>query len=164
MASLRLRHLIVLIGVFFVGFLASWAGFAALQQAVAGQSTKPDRRQELEPYTILLTDNAGRASTLAIRAAADCEPLGADAWLAETCKLALHKNPAVIAGSAFGRLNLTETPALEALIWRARIDRDASICRRGGLAGDWLSQCLKDSSNPLLSLKYRDYVITVPAP
>jgi hypothetical protein len=55
--------------------------------------------------------------------------------------LALNVDPGFIAAEAFGRLNVEDTPSYEAIIWRAYLDADPTICDRSGLLADRLQQC-----------------------
>jgi hypothetical protein len=72
---------------------------------------------------------------------AQCELLAQSSFLRKACVLALNQDPTFIAGEAFGDLNNRDTPAYEAIIWRARLDRDPQICDRGGLLGARLARC-----------------------
>ncbi len=70
-----------------------------------------------------------------------CNALGKSQFLKRACVLALNIDPAFIAGEAFGRLNSEDTSAYEAILWRARLDSDPSICDRGGLLEARLERC-----------------------
>lgn len=58
-----------------------------------------------------------------------------------TCRIAINLIPTIIGGEAYGELNSRRTPALDALVWRARANGDPSICERGGLGGGFLVEC-----------------------
>lgn len=62
-----------------------------------------------------------------------------------TCLIAKELNPRTIGGEAYGELNDRHTPALDALIWRARANADASVCGRGGLTGAFLLECEREA-------------------
>jgi hypothetical protein len=70
-----------------------------------------------------------------------CETLASSDFLYRACVLATNLDPLVIAGEAFGRLNFEPTPAREALIWRAVLNSDQSVCAAGGLAEPYLGEC-----------------------
>ncbi len=57
------------------------------------------------------------------------------------CVLATNIDGSVIAGEAFGRLNDEDTPALEAIMWRARLNADPAFCDDAGLLGERLDRC-----------------------
>jgi hypothetical protein len=57
------------------------------------------------------------------------------------CVLATNIDGRVIAGEAFGRLNDEDTPALEAIMWRARLNADRAFCEDAGLLGERLDRC-----------------------
>lgn len=67
-----------------------------------------------------------------------CQSLGS---LEAVCRLAVNQSPPVIGGAAFGRLNDQDTASFEALVWRARLDADPTVCERGGLLEPRLSTC-----------------------
>jgi hypothetical protein len=67
--------------------------------------------------------------------------LEASDFLYRACVLTTNQDPAVIAGEAFGHLNSERTPSHEALIWRAILDRDMTVCSRGGLLDAGLASC-----------------------
>jgi hypothetical protein len=46
----------------------------------------------------------------------------------------------------YDKLNEQRTPALDALIWKARADGDVSVCERGGLASAFLEECERAAS------------------
>ena len=100
-------------------------------------TTSPSRGYEL-------TWTSGAATPSALKVGLDgggCETLGESDYLYRVCVLATNVDPAVIAGEAFGRINVEPTPALEALIWRAVLGGDRSVCEGGGLAGSSLETC-----------------------
>lgn len=70
-----------------------------------------------------------------------CEVFLPDADANRTCLIATNVIPSIIGGEAYGDLNVRHTPALDALIWRARADGDASVCERGGLDAGFLDLC-----------------------
>lgn len=91
-----------------------------------------------------MTWASGAATPSALKVADDgggCETLGKSDYLYRVCVLATNVDPAVIAGEAFGRINVEPTPALEALLWRAVLGSDRSVCEGGGLAGSSLEKC-----------------------
>ncbi|MES2211392.1 MAG: hypothetical protein V4515_14610 [Chloroflexota bacterium] len=79
----------------------------------------------------LVVDPDGRA----------CEALKRSEYLRVACVLATNKNPRVIAGAAFGKLNNEDTPAFEAILWRARMDSNPTFCDDSGLLEPRLGRC-----------------------
>lgn len=76
---------------------------------------------------------------------AGCEPFANDEEADRTCRIAISLIPSHIGGEAYGELNDRHTPALDALIWRARANADASVCAQGGLTGAFLQECERDA-------------------
>jgi hypothetical protein len=74
-----------------------------------------------------------------------CEPFSADGDAERTCLISRLLNPWTIGGEAYGELNEVRTPAVDALIWRARANADPSVCAEGGLAGAFLAECERDA-------------------
>lgn len=70
-----------------------------------------------------------------------CEVLLPNADANRTCLIATNVIASIIGGEAYGELNAGHTPALDALIWRARADGDVSVCERGGLEGSFRDLC-----------------------
>lgn len=89
-----------------------------------------------------------------------CETLGQP--LADVCVLVPNLDPSVIGGAALGRLNDIDTPSLTALIWRARIDGDVSVCQRGGLTGERRTRCELATQDPNYAATEGDTTVTVP--
>lgn len=133
-------------------FLAAFAAtllFGAAALVVTGlrdlNSQTPQTRPTISPTKgYELTWTSGAAPSNRLRVADDgsgCEPLKKSDFLYRACVLATNLDPAVIAGEAFGRINVEPTPAREALIWRAVLSNDRSVCQRGGLAEPSLGEC-----------------------
>jgi len=80
------------------------------------------------------------------------------------CILATNIDGTVIAGEAFGRLNDEDTPALEAIIWRARLDADRIFCENAGLLGDRLEQCHAAVDADVYRVTDGDLTVVVPKP
>lgn len=89
-----------------------------------------------------------------------CETLGQP--LADVCFLVPPLDPNVIGGAAQGRLNDIDTPSLTALIWRARIDGDITVCQRGGLIGQRRTRCEQAAQDPEYSVTQGVTTIRVP--
>jgi hypothetical protein len=70
-----------------------------------------------------------------------CDALQPSDRLHAACRLATITSPPQIGAAAFGRLNLGDEPAYDALVWRAVLSSDASVCSDGGLIGDHLAGC-----------------------
>lgn len=79
-----------------------------------------------------------------------------------TCRIATLLNPWTIGGEAYGELNVRRTPALDALIWRARANADPTVCAQGGLEGDFLAECEAASRDPDYLYESVDLRIRVP--
>jgi hypothetical protein len=97
---------------------------------------------QLRTYVLEYTRANAKATILSVDVdGVACRVLSGSADLMTACVLALNIDPAFIASQAFGRLNVEDTPAYEAIIWRATLDADPNICDRGGLLGDRLAGC-----------------------
>lgn len=79
-----------------------------------------------------------------------------------TCLIATNLIPSLIGGEAYGRLNEKRTPALDALVWRARADDDVTVCERGGLEGAMLELCRTEAQDPGYVYEHRDVRVQVP--
>ncbi|MCI0344020.1 MAG: hypothetical protein L0221_01070 [Chloroflexi bacterium] len=86
--------------------------------------------------SIELADRSHGVTGTASPLPTDPEPI-----LYVACVLATNIDARFIAGEAFGRLNEVDTPALEAIIWRARLDADRTVCENAGLLGERLHRC-----------------------
>lgn len=75
-----------------------------------------------------------------------CDRLIASERLYTACLVAINLDPRVIGASALGSLNSERTPALDALVWRARLGGDPAVCREGGLIGAFLAECKRLAS------------------
>jgi hypothetical protein len=74
-----------------------------------------------------------------------CERFSADEDAERTCYIATSLIPTLIGGEAYGELNQVRTPAVDALVWRARANADPSVCAEGGLTGAFLAECERDA-------------------
>jgi hypothetical protein len=79
-----------------------------------------------------------------------------------TCLIAINLIPSIIGGEAYGRLNEKRTPALDALVWRARADDDVTVCERGGLEGAMLEVCRAEAVDPGYMYQHGDVRVRVP--
>lgn len=96
----------------------------------------------LAPYSI----NVGNDGSAPERAeigedGAACTALEESGYLATACVLALNVDPNFIAAEAVGKLNVVDTPSYEAMIWRAFLEQDPSVCDQGGLLDARLETC-----------------------
>lgn len=112
-------------------------GFVAQLQPDARPTGAPVEGYELA-YSIggaetkrLVVDPDGRA----------CDVLERSEYLVSACVLATNLDPRVIAGEAFGRLNSEDTPAFEAILWRALLSSNQAFCDDAGLLEPRLSRC-----------------------
>lgn len=69
------------------------------------------------------------------------QPTDPEPRLYVACVLATNIDVRFIVGEAFGRLNEEDTPAFEAIIWRARLEAERSVCESAGLLGARLDRC-----------------------
>ena len=100
------------------------------------------------------------APLLISRDGSGCETLGEP--LSNACFLVPNLEPSNIGGAAQGRLNDVDTPSLTALIWRARLDGDVSVCQRGGLTGERRTRCEQAAQDPNYFAKQGDMTVSVP--
>jgi hypothetical protein len=102
----------------------------------------------------------GSDQVLAIKAdGSGCERLVPA--IERVCLLAINRDPAVIGGAAFGALNSVDTPSLDALVWRARIEGDVGVCDRGGLLRDRLARCKVSAQDENYAMASDDMTIRV---
>jgi len=80
------------------------------------------------------------------------------------CVLATNIDGTFIAGEAFGKLNDEDTPALEAIIWRARLDADRTFCESAGLLGERLEHCHAAVDADVYRVTDGDLTVVVPKP
>jgi hypothetical protein len=83
------------------------------------------------PYRILQVDSNGDA----------CTALSQSGSLVHSCVLTTNLDTSVIAGEAFGDLNVKDTAAYEAIIWRSVLDGAPDDCDHGGLLDTRLATC-----------------------
>ena len=89
-----------------------------------------------------------------------CHTLGEA--ISNVCVLVTYLDPNVIGGAALGRLNDVDTPSLTALIWRARVDGDVTVCGRGGLTGERRMRCEQAAQDPDYAMTAGDTTVMVP--
>jgi hypothetical protein len=130
-----------------IGFIDQPRPTAAVTEAYVLEYAR-----DAEPPTSLAVDKDATAC-LALRAIEVAGPSPAghgilsplptepEPLLYVACVLATNIDGGVIAGEAFGRLNDEDTPALEAIIWRARLNADRAFCEHAGLLGERLDRC-----------------------
>lgn len=93
-------------------------------------------------YAIELSESGGQFVGVAIsQEGGGCERLVPNADADRTCRIATSLVPTLIASEAYGELNARRTPALDAMVWRARANADPTVCQRGGLSGAFLTEC-----------------------
>lgn len=103
---------------------------------------------------------SGATHTISIGAdGTGCASLGS---LEQVCRLAVNQSAPVIGGAAFGRLNDQDTPSFEALVWRARLDADPTVCERGGLLEPRLSTCYARAVDPQYRSRAEGFEVEVP--
>lgn len=125
-----------------VGIAAVYVA-SLLGVVIPGYGTPRPAPARLAAYAIeySIADPQSRTTLRVGEDGAACQSLAKSELFRTACVLALNEDPAFIAGEAFGRLNTEDTPAYEAIIWRARIDADPTVCTRGGLLDVRLATC-----------------------
>ncbi len=109
---------------------------------------------------VVQRDSQSPEPLLISRDGSGCESLGQS--FAAVCFQVPNLDPSVIGGGALGRLNDIDTPSLTALIWRARIDGDVTVCERGGLLGERLTRCHLAAVDPNYTEVHGDTTVQVP--
>lgn len=121
-----------------VAYMAASSFFTAI-------STPPSRVPPANPtaaYELEIGTEQDALSGATIGAdGSGCDRLVKSERLYTACLVTVNLDPRVIGASALGRLNIEPTPAFDALVWRARLDGDSSVCAQGGLSGDFLIEC-----------------------
>jgi hypothetical protein len=116
--------------------------------AVGPCSTGPahPERGPRSGYEIGIASGGGEFETVEIGAGGDgCERFTGHEDAERVCFISTVVIPTAIGGEAYGELNDRRTPALDALIWRARLDADPATCAAGGLVGGFLAECERDA-------------------
>ena len=133
-------YLIALVALCVVGAIAVGAVAAQrlLQPDYSGQRPSP---AGLESYSLSYVGPSASGTLTVDLEGAACRKLKPSDYLLSACTLALNKDPAFIAGDAAGDLNNTDTPSYEAILWRAKLDADPTVCDRGGLLEERLANC-----------------------
>jgi hypothetical protein len=138
---MRTRFAIAFIATVVVGLVV--LGGHALLAAMQPHAPSRPTISPTAPYRLIAQDGDQPSTTVDVSAdGGGCEVVRRSDYLYRACVLAVNLDPAVIAGEAFGRINLEPTPAREGLIWRAVLDGDPGICSGGGLEGEPLDECL----------------------
>ena len=110
-----------------------------------GQQNRPERNP-VGGYTIEVSVAEGEFSSATIGSEGEgCERFVGHEDAERVCYISTNLIPTLIGGEAYGELNDRHTPALDALIWRARANADASVCAQGGLTGAFLEECERDA-------------------
>ncbi len=127
---------------FLKGLAAGCVLGLAILAVVRVEHARPLFSMSRQAYTIEVIHSDGTTEHLDVNAdGRACARLGTSQQLSEACRLALNIDPNVIAAAALGQLNHVDTPALLALILRARMSNDSAICEKGGLEGLRLARC-----------------------
>ena len=133
---------------------------------LGGIGAHASTRPTIEPsagYVIEYSSDTHARSGLAVGSHGEgCEALAASALLARVCVLATNLNPAVIAGEAFGRLNVEYGAPFEAIVWRARLDGRRDVCDRAGLLRALLDRCHADVGLPVYTVSDSGVTVVVP--
>lgn len=162
-STCRRELLVVAVG---AGLALAAAVYLAASSFFTAISTPPSRVPPVTPtagYELEIVAEGGVASRVAIGADGNgCDRLVDSERLYTACLVAVNLDPRIIGASALGRLNSERTPALDALVWRARLDGDASVCAEGGLTGDFLAECERLSADDGYEVRDRGLVVRVP--
>jgi len=143
----RTPRVVALVAVVFVAAVAAGWAFTSFVGPLIPALASPGARPTPHPYaplTLLVTSNGGQRA-VTIGTDTDCSALLPSQVLFDVCSLAVNADPAVIGGAAFGSLNAQDTPSYDALVWRARADRNPAICAAGGLESPRLQACQQAS-------------------
>lgn len=129
-------------------------------------STAPPQRPTITPtagYEILVRRGVGTDERLSIdREGRGCDGLAPSRLLDRACTLATALDPSVIAGEAFGGLNLAYTAVSEAIFWRARLSEGPSFCGSAGLTDALLSRCIDAVASEEYTVQDAGVVVTIP--
>ena len=141
--------------VFAVAVGLGWAATTWLGPLIPTRAPDPATRptpHPFAPFTLELSVAGGPVKQVAVATDGDCSALQPSQRLFDICSLAVNADAAVIGGAAFGRLNSEDTPSFDALVWRARANRDAGICAAGGLLDSRLTECQREAADPAYEL------------
>jgi hypothetical protein len=159
----RRELLVVTVGV--VAALAV-AIYLAVSSFFTANSSPPSRVPPANPtaaYELEIGSEGGVLTRVAIGAdGSGCDRLVASERLYTACLVAVNLDARLIGASALGRLNSERTPALDALVWRARLNGDASVCAEGGLSGDFLVECEQLATANEYEVRDSGLVVRVP--
>jgi len=140
-------------------YLAASSFFTAI-------STPPSRVPPDNPtagYELEIGSTDGTWRSVVIEADGEgCDRLVQGERLYTACLVAVNLDPRLIGASALGRLNSEPTPALDALVWRARLDGDPSVCAEGGLSGGFLADCERLAAAEGYEVRDSGLVVRVP--
>ena len=140
-------YLISLVVILVVGLLAV-VGIQAVRLVQPDFGKPRPTPAQLAPYRLSSSVAGGPIHVLTIDPDAKaCDALAPSDFLRTVCTLALNEDPRFIAEEAFGDLNNRDTPAYEAIIWRARLESSQGLCDAGGLLGARLERCRSIASN-----------------
>lgn len=145
--------------------LAALLASALFGGCLEGWGSHPPSENPYGGYAADITFPSGETKHVVIdQAGKSCSEVAASRSAYQTCLLATNLIPSLIPGDAYGsgELNTTPTPALDALIWRARADADPTVCSRGLLEGSFLALC--ESAAGDASYEYQSDGFTVRIP
>ncbi len=141
-STYRREFLVVAVGVVTALAVAAYVAVSSFFAAVSTPFFRVPPENPTAAYELEISSEGGIAARVAIGAdGAGCDRLMASERLYTACLVAVNLDARLIGASALGRLNSERMPALDALVWRARLDGDASVCAKGGLSGDFLVEC-----------------------
>lgn len=144
--------------------------FAPLTVLIVIAATGPCSSQQAVPrpnptsgYAIEISSNGGAFEAVEIGNEGEgCERFAGHEDAERICHISTNVIPTIIGGEAYGELNDRRTPALDALIWRARADADPAVCAAGGLEGAFLSECEEQALAPDYQYVVADMRVRVP--
>lgn len=155
---------VLIVALLFVGAFAAGHVLTALAPALLrGSKDLRPSSNAVAPFTIEVESPDGDVTRLTVKDSEDaCQPLRMSRRLFAICSIADLAEPAIIASQAFGELNNKWTPAFEALVWRARVDSDVSVCERGGLEDAFRTRCEAAAQDPAYTFADGGLEVRVP--
>jgi hypothetical protein len=135
------RFLAALIATILIGGVGAFV-LASLLPPVSQRAPERPTPPPRSGYVIEIMSHGGEwVATRIDEDAVECEALQSVERLYRACVLATNEDIQLIAGEAFGRLNSEYTDALEAIIWRGRIENSSDVCADAGLEWEFLETC-----------------------
>lgn len=162
-STYRRELLVVAVGVVAALAVATYLVVSSFFTAISTPFSRVPPANPTAAYELDFGPDGGVAVRVAIASdGAGCDRLRASERLYTACLVAVNLDARLIGASALGRLNSERTPALDALVWRARLDGDASVCAKGGLSGDFLAECEQLATAEQYEVRDGGLVVRIP--